>query len=96
MSEPKTYVPKSSVKERQFPSGGSVLKLSFHASTLIAFVRQHANAKGYINLGVSERKQPGQYGDTHCVWLDTWEPQAKTGGTAPKPQQTVDDTPVPF
>ena len=70
----KIYAPKTSAKQVTFNSGKSILKLGIHAETMIEFLRQHANEKGYVNLGISERREVGQYGDTHCVWLDTWKP----------------------
>lgn len=76
MSEAKTYAP-GSVKEHTFHDGGSVLKIGANAEKLIAFIQTHANSKGYINLCVSKRKSVGQYGETHCMWLDTWEPKSK-------------------
>ena len=82
MAETKTYVPKCSAKEITFQDGGSLLKLSFNAASLLEFVRNHSNEKGYLNLLVSARKTPGQYGDTHSVYLDTWKPKtdAPKGG----------------
>lgn len=73
----KIYVPKSGAKEITFQSGKKILKLNFKANELIAFLNQHKNDKGYVTLGVSERREVGQYGDTHCVWLDTWKPQPR-------------------
>lgn len=80
MNEPKTYVPKCSCKAVTFASGKSILKVGFHVETLIAFIKQHANERGYVNFGISERKETSQHGETHSVWLDTWRP----GQTAPK------------
>ena len=74
MAEQKTYVPKSRAKLVQFQSGGNLMRLSFHAETLAQFIRDNTNDKGYITLCVTERRQPSQYGDTHCVWLDRWQP----------------------
>ena len=49
----------------------------------IAFLNQHKNAKGYVNLGISERREVSQYGETHTAWLDTWQPgPSKTGQSA--------------
>lgn len=87
MAEQKTYV-KCSAKEHTFQDGGKILKLSFSVAELIKFAEQHKNEKGYLNLIVAARREPGQYGDTHCVSLDTWKPKA---GSAPK-----DSSKVPF
>lgn len=104
MAESKIYVPKSSAKQVNFRDGGSLLKLSFKADEMIAFLQQHRNEKGYVNLCVTERKTPSQYGDTHCCWLDQWKPtrgpdsdtpaterrQAREQASQPQPE---DDTP---
>lgn len=88
MSETKTYVPKANAKEVTFQSGNSIVKIGLHAETVAAFLLANANAKGYVNLGLSRRKSVGNYGETHCLWLDTWEP-GQGGGrqdTAPSPK----------
>lgn len=73
----KTYVPKCNAKEIKFQDGGSMLKLSFRVEELVAFAQKNKNEKGYLNLNISLRKTPGQYGDTHSVSLDTWKPKTK-------------------
>jgi len=103
MNEPKEqkiYVPKSSAKQITFPkSGKTIIKLGLHAETMIAFIKANANEKGYINLGISERKSESQYGDTHCVWLDAWKPDMNKmrREVAPKvePAKESDDS-IPF
>lgn len=85
------YVPKCSAKARQTPYGEK-LNLSFKVEDLLAFAKQHANAKGYLNLTVSQRKEPGKFGDTHSVKLDTWEPKAKSDATG----YAGDDEEMPF
>ena len=85
----KVYVPKCSAKEFVFKTGHSQIKLGFKVDALIEFVKAHANEKGYVNLIVSKRKEVSQYGETHCVCLDTWVPGQRTGGTsAPADQPT--------
>jgi len=77
MSEAKVYVPKSSAKEVQFKDGGSLIRLSFKADELIAFVQEHVNERGYINLTLSKRREVSQYGETHSLMLDQWKPKPK-------------------
>ena len=104
MAEQKTYVPRSSAKEITFQtSGKTILKLSFKASEFVEFIKSHTNAKGYLNLGVSARRETGPYGDTHCVWLDTWQPKAKTdqpektsGYIPPEPETPAKEDDIPF
>lgn len=81
MSE-KTYL-KCSAKEKTFPNGGSVINIGVKAEDLIAFANAHANGRGYVNLTVSPRRETGQYGDTHSVSLDTFEPKAKPAPDVP-------------
>ena len=59
MSEQKTYVPKSSAKEVQFKNGGSILKVGLHVESMIAFLQAHRNESGYVNLGISRRREVG-------------------------------------
>ena len=75
-NEQKTYCNGVSAKQITFQSGKTILKLGINAEKMIAFLTQYKNAKGFVNLGISERKEIGQYGDTHTVWLDTWSPEA--------------------
>jgi len=75
MASDKIYL-KCSAKARQ-TNYGQMLNIGVKADDLIAFAQQHANARGYVNLTVSERKEPGKYGDTHSVTLDTYEPKSK-------------------
>jgi hypothetical protein len=75
MSE-KTYL-KCSAKAKTFRDGGSVILIGAKAADLIAFAQQHANDRGYVNLKVQQRREPGQYGDTHSVMLDDYQPKAK-------------------
>lgn len=91
----KIYVPRSSAKEKKFDNGGSIIKLGFKADELVAFINQHKNSRGYINFSVGQRKTPSQYGDTHSVALDQFEPKSEQ---AAQPSYTppVDSGDIPF
>ena len=93
MATTKIYAPMKAV-EYKFDAGGSVLRLSAKVEKLIAFINANANEAGYINLTVSRRKEPGQYGDTHTVSLDTWKPKEKLAAPVQKP--TEQDGGLPF
>ena len=103
MSEQKQYVPKLSAKEVQFKNGGSILKVGLHVESMIAFLQAHRNEQGYVNIGISRRREVGSHGDTHCVWLDTWKPDMNKMRAAastppkpidnPKPAEDGDDVP---
>lgn len=96
MSEPKTYAP-ASVKTVQ-TQYGEMYKFSFRADKMIEFIQQNTNAKGYVNLTISKRKEVSQYGESHSVALDTWEPVPGGGVTksnkpAQRPATSGDDVP---
>ena len=93
----KVYL-KCSAKARQ-TNYGEMLNIGVKADDLIAFAKQHANGRGYVNLTVSARKEPGKFGDTHSVTLDTYEPKPKD--TLPEralagPMEPVTDDDIPF
>ena len=105
----KTYVGKSKAKS-QNTNFGLILKLGFHAETLIAFAKEHANAAGYLNLDIVPRREPDQYGNDYSVALNDWKPdssearqaQPETRLAAPKAekpsedQSPKDDSDLPF
>lgn len=90
---------KCSAKQKRFDNGGSVINLGVKVADLIAFAQAHTNERGYLNLVISERREVGQYGDTHSVTLDTYVSQAKEpggmAGPALEPPPIPDDD-IPF
>src|SRR5689334_2905742 len=92
--KPKVYAPLNG-KEIVFESGGVLLKLSANAEKLIAFIKQHANERGYINLKVERKREADQYGNTHSVQLDTYAPKPRedTGNYGPPRQQAARSVP---
>lgn len=69
----KTYIDWTSCKaiNGQF---GEFFNMSFNIEKL----QQYANEKGYVNMTMSKRKEPGQYGDTHYFTLNEWSPEGNT------------------
>jgi hypothetical protein len=63
---------------------GPILTLGVRVADLLEFAEKHKNERGYLNLVISERKTPGQYGDTHSVCLDDY---------TPKPKASTEDVP---
>jgi hypothetical protein len=88
----KIYIPKSSVKQVDFKSGGHLLRFSVHAETLVKFLLdqiengEFVSDKGYLSVNISERRTPSEWGDTHSASLDTWKP-------SPKAELKVEDIP---
>jgi hypothetical protein len=78
------------------------IKISGNVDKLIAELEKHKNEKGYINLELKKRKEPDQYGNTHYVVLDTWEPaKASTAPAKSAPQVAntstdISDDNLPF
>ena len=68
---------KCSAKAKTFDNGGQVIKLGFKVDDLIALAKKHVNERGYLNLVIGERREVGQYGDTHSVALDDYQPQQR-------------------
>jgi hypothetical protein len=68
----KTYIDGTSCKAvtGQF---GEFFNMSFNVEKL----QQYANEKGYVNVTMSKRKEPGQYGDTHYFTLNDWKPEGE-------------------
>ena len=55
---------------------GSFHKISFSKDDLDKLA-ENLNAKGYVNLAMNKRRQPSQYGQTHSLVIDTWQPEAQ-------------------
>jgi len=47
----------------------------FNMSFNVEKLQQYANEKWYVNMTMSKRKEPGQYGDTHYFVLNEWTPE---------------------
>ena len=77
MADSKIYVPGLSLKTFKFPTGGAKLSVGIHVEKLIAFLNEHKNDRGYVNLDIVSRKQPSPYGETHTATLNTWKPKPK-------------------
>ena len=90
--KPKTYL-NCQAKEFTFPNtGGTIINIGVRAEELIAFAHQHGNPRGYVNLTISKRREVGQYGQTHSVYLDTYEPKTQVTEKAAQPL-TEDEIP---
>jgi len=87
----KTYIDGSSCKAVNWQFG-EFFNMSFN----IEKISQYANEKGYVNMTMSKRKEPGQYGDTHYFTLNDWKPEGgqSEGGTASSNSAGWDDISV--
>ena len=88
MSNEKIYVGGAKEVNGNF---GAFHRISFNKQDLETLM-SNLNAKGYVNLNMNKRRQPSQYGQTHSLTIDTWEPnqqglggyQQNQGGQAPR------------
>lgn len=73
----KTYIDGTSCKaiNGQF---WEFYNMSFNLEKL----QQYANEKGYVNMTMSKRREPGQYWDTHYFTLNEWNPEWQTNSNS--------------
>ena len=92
----KTYV--GSAKEKQ-GKYGEFISLSFSQKDLDV-LNANKNERGYVNLVINRRNQPGTYGETHSVTIDTWKPEYRTtveNTESPKKvAEEIDLSSIPF
>ena len=79
---PKVFVSGLWIRKHSFADGGSILKLNVKVDRLIAWLNEHVNEKGYVNIVVQEKREPNEHG-THSAYLDTWKPKATGDGLPP-------------
>jgi len=97
-TEQKIYAPMSAKQITFQSSGKTIIKLGINVAKFKAWLDQHVNDKGYVNMGISARKETSQYGETHTCWLDTWKPEAQRSEprnvkAAPATKEQGDDVP---
>lgn len=67
-------------KEKKFDNGGSIISISVCVSDLPKDkIKESKNGKKYINLKVCQKKQVDDYGNSHYVEVDMWEPTQQNG-----------------
>ena len=70
MSEQKIYVGGAKENNGQY---GTFHRVSFSKQDL-EVMTQNLNEKGYVNLNMNKRREPSQFGQTHSLVIDTWQP----------------------
>lgn len=66
---------------------GAFHKISFSAQDLET-LKSNLNDRGYVNLVMNQRQTPSQYGQTHSLVIDTWQPQ-QPQPQGQQPQQQI-------
>ena len=83
MSEQKQYVGGAKEINGNF---GAFHRISFNQQDL-ELLMNSLNEKGYVNLNMNKRREPSQYGQTHSLTIDTWQPQPQGQQQYPNPPQ---------
>lgn len=63
----------------------------FNISFNVEKLQQYANEKGYVNIVMSKRKEPGQYGETHYFTLNEWNPENSQNNSKPSQNKSNSD-----
>ncbi len=73
---------------------GEIINLSLKLEDMQKIV----NEKGYVNMSIMKRKEPGQYGDTHYVVENDYNKNREANGTMPSsaPSPKSPEMDVPF
>lgn len=61
----------------------------FNISFNVEKLQQYANEKGYVNVVMSKRKEPGQYGETHYFTLNEWNPENSQNTSKPSQNKST-------
>jgi len=77
------YIGQGKTKMLQF---GDIIKCSICVTDIPKeHIKTSKNGKKYINFDLCQRKEVDAYGNTHCIKLDTWTPDAS--------KEDIDDIP---
>ena len=91
MSE-KIYV--GNAREKSFNDGGSVINVHLTLNNIKEYYEKYGyeakNGDKRIKLNISERREQGEYGETHTVTIDTWKPES-AGDSDPFGEKAEED-----
>ena len=88
--KPKVWADGMTVKA-SLRNGKSVISTSYNVEKFCAFLRKHANERGYVNVDSWEKDQPGRFGDTHNASLNDFVPTSK-----PANRRQQEEADLPF
>ena len=76
---------------RQAPNGMEIVNISIAESKVKDFWSEY-NGERYLRLGVSKKKEADQYGKTHSVYIDEWQPTSNNNNQSKaEPVKVADD-----
>jgi len=95
----KVYVNGMSIKAIETKIG-KIFKVGIKTEMLVDFLAKNSNEKGYCNIDILERKEPGKYGDTHYAVLNEYKKEDKPMSASQIPDKpgavSEEDSPDPF
>ena len=76
---------------RQAPNGMEIVNISNAESKVKEFWSEY-NGERYLRLGVSKKREADQYGKTHSVYIDEWQPTSNNNNQSKaEPVKVADD-----
>ena len=76
---------------RQAPNGMEIVNISIAESKVKEFWSEY-NGERYLRLGVSKKREADQYGKTHSVYIDEWQPNSNNNNQSKaEPVKVADD-----
>ena len=76
---------------RQAPNGMEIVNISIAESKVKEFWSEY-NGERYSRLGVSKKREADQYGKTHSVYIDEWQPNSNNNNQSKaEPVKVADD-----
>jgi|TARA_E500000318_G_scaffold61347_2_gene56931 hypothetical protein len=75
---------------RQAPNGLEIVNISISESKVKDFWTEY-NGERYLRLGVSKKREADQYGKTHSVYIDEWQPSSNNNQSKAEPVKVADD-----
>jgi hypothetical protein len=77
---------------RQAPNGLEIVNISVAESKIKDYWTEY-NGERYLRLGVSKKREADQYGKTHSVYIDEYQPNVTAQPKKAEPVKVDDDFP---
>lgn len=75
---------------RQAPNGLEIVNISIAESKVKDFWSEY-NGERYLRLGVSKKREADQYGKTHSVYIDEYQPTGNNNVSRQQPAKVTED-----
>lgn len=75
---------------RQAPNGLEIVNISIAESKVKDFWNEY-NGERYLRLGVSKKREADQYGKTHSVYIDEYQPTGNNNASRQQPAKVTED-----